>query len=611
MNPINSNLQHDFHGSVRRGKFPRAQAVAEQAARLCVLSGDWKAAGSWHRRISHTLFLQGKYNEASAQAELAVETQPDPYERARALAHLAFMQIESFKCLDAFLTLGKAEEFSRSLPNNHYLQSLIYGFQALAFERSGDPDRAVLEYERAIKTVRRHEGAHPGRRAAHIFNNFGYFLTRNHQPAKGEEHILFALKLLEKHRQPHGEAIYLDSLGYAYTLMGRHDVAEAVLRKAARVFRAIPDKVQLLVTTLHLSDLHERMMQHERAHREATKALELATETGFQPLINRSRELLLNIKVPSSGTHKSPSGLHGLLYSSRQMQSIITSLRVVAATDEVVLLCGETGTGKELLAQAIHQESRRRDKPFVAFNCSTLTRELAESRLFGYRRGSFTGAMTDEIGVIRAAAGGTIFLDEIGDLSLESQGALLRFLQSNEVQPVGANRPIKVDVRIVAATNRDLKSEVTRGRFRKDLYYRLSVVTIQVPPLRERIEDVIMLSKQFAQQYARQYGLPEPTLGAEELKRITKYHWPGNVRELENYIKRRLLFGMSDCPLEPMEGVAAGQRSDWRDLSIEEKRCRIVEAVEANSGNITHAARQLGLSRRTIQRMLKKSETSE
>lgn len=299
-------------------------------------------------------------------------------------------------------------------------------------------------------------------------------------------------------------------------------------------------------------------------------------------------------------TPNSSRSFHGLVYSSKAMNSLICRLRVIATTDEPVLVLGETGTGKELVARALHEESNRRALAFVPFNCSALSRDLIESRLFGHRKGAFTGAYSDRSGVIRAAEGGTVFLDEIGDLTPEAQGALLRFLQSGEVQPIGATVPAHVNVRVVAATNRDLNHDVKCGSFRNDLYFRLNVATLFLPPLRSRREDVRELILHFTHVYSKQYGVHEPALTHDELVRLAEYEWPGNVRELENYVKRRILFGDTEIQAESLSD--RGNALCWRAFSEEEKRARLRDALEKNSHNVTRTARQLGISRRTVQR---------
>jgi transcriptional regulator with GAF, ATPase, and Fis domain len=288
------------------------------------------------------------------------------------------------------------------------------------------------------------------------------------------------------------------------------------------------------------------------------------------------------------------------------MRYLICRLKVIAATDEVVLILGESGTGKELVARAVHQESRRRGNPLVPFNCSALSRELIESRLFGYRKGAFTGAYSDHQGVIGAAAAGSVFLDEIGDLTLEAQGALLRFLNNGEIQPVGATRSVIANVRVMAATNRDLRSEVGAGRFRKDLYYRLNVTTLFVPALRTRLEDVRELAHHFAGVYSHEYGKAELEFTREEMTRLVEHEWPGNVRELESCIKRLILFGELDIERDGSQPSEPARL--WRSLTDPEKRRRVMESLESNGWNVTLAANALGICRRTVQRIVRKEK---
>jgi transcriptional regulator with GAF, ATPase, and Fis domain len=591
-------LQREYLKAMRSIDFQSALDIARRAARFYEERDELTAAGDWHLNISSSLWRQGRYAEAVPEAELSASLHPHPVNRAIALANLAYIHIESFKLSDAFLALGQAAETARSFPHEFRLKSLIQGFSALAFERAGDTGRALVDYEAAINTLRCDERLFQ-QHGAHLFNNFGYFLAHNQQLESAGEHILLALDVLKRMPSLHRQAIYLDSLGYVYGLSRKPAEAEKNLRRAAQIFKAIPDKTQLVVTLLHLGELHERTGQHRAARREATRALQFATEVNAVPLINKAQSILLNIKSPVTQRAVQPSTFHGLLYSSQQMRAVIRQVKIVAQTDEVVLFYGETGTGKELMARAVHQESRRANAPFIPFNCSAITRDLIESRLFGYRRGAFTGATLDHPGVIREAAGGTLLLDEIGDLSCEAQGALLRFLQAGEIQPIGESKPVMVDVRTLAATHRNLKLEVEAGRFRADLFYRLNVATIHIPPLRSRRDDIIALSNHLLDLYSAKYGLSKPTLTGDELERLTGHDWPGNVRELESWIKRFLLFGQSS--FETSSGAA---EVSWRKLAAPEKRRRLIEALKENNGNISISARQLGLSRRTIQKLL-------
>jgi transcriptional regulator with PAS, ATPase and Fis domain len=224
------------------------------------------------------------------------------------------------------------------------------------------------------------------------------------------------------------------------------------------------------------------------------------------------------------------------------MRKLKTELAGLSGSRATVIVTGESGSGKEVVARALHRLSARAERPYVAFNCAAVPRELFEGQLFGYRRGAYTGAATDHPGVLRAAHGGTLFLDEIGELPLEVQPKLLRFLENGEIFPLGETRPAQVDVRVIAATHRDLGQLVREGRFREDLYYRLQVVPVRVPPLRERREDIIALARHFVNHLSPE-GKEPPQLGPDALAALVAHTWPGNVRELRNVIERSLAFG--------------------------------------------------------------------
>jgi DNA-binding NtrC family response regulator len=287
--------------------------------------------------------------------------------------------------------------------------------------------------------------------------------------------------------------------------------------------------------------------------------------------------------------------------------------RKAAASRSTVLLLGESGTGKELFARAIHRWSDRKAEPFVAINCVGLSRELLESDLFGHEGGAFTGAHQQKRGKLELANGGTVFLDEVGDISPEIQTKLLRFLQEREFERVGGTRTIAVDVRIVAATNRDLEAAVKDGRFREDLYYRLSVIPISLPPLRERREDVVDLGRFFLQRFALETKKRFTDLTAEAQGRLLAYGWPGNVRELANVIERAVVLGpgptiaLHDLPPR----VAAARPGDGSDLLSYRKavdayrREPVLRALERHAGNRTAAAQALGLQRTSLSRLLR------
>lgn len=299
-----------------------------------------------------------------------------------------------------------------------------------------------------------------------------------------------------------------------------------------------------------------------------------------------------------------------------EFRALLRSAQIVAATDVTVLVLGESGTGKELLARAIHTESSRHAAPFVAINCAALPEALAESELFGHRKGAFTGAVTHNAGRIRSAEGGTLFLDEVGELPLNIQAKLLRFLESGECQAVGESAAVQTNVRVIAATHRDLYEQVQRGAFREDLYYRLNVVPLELPPLRQRREDVPLLLGHLLGEIAARYELDVPHLTDQSLGLLRDYHWPGNVRELRNFCERMvvLLAGREIHPTNlprEMQAVAGERAAPFAlpDSGVrldELEQSLIRQALDKAQGNRSRAARLLGLSRDTLLYRLKK-----
>ena len=306
---------------------------------------------------------------------------------------------------------------------------------------------------------------------------------------------------------------------------------------------------------------------------------------------------------------------HNLVGDSAPMRRVYERLARVARADTTVLITGETGTGKELAARAIHSNSARARRPFIAINCAALTESLLESELFGHERGAFTGAVTQKKGKIELADGGTLFLDEIGEMPLVLQGKLLRVLQEREFDRVGGTRPVKVDVRLISATNRNLGQEVQAGRFREDLYFRLNVVALEMPPLRERPGDIPALARHFLNRYAPKAGRRLRGLSRAALDSLTAYDWPGNVRELENTIERAAVLGSSeeilreDLPDAIIEAsvVPSGDTPDGKFHSavVESKKNAIVQAFRSAGGSYTDAARLLGLHPNYLHRLIK------
>jgi transcriptional regulator with PAS, ATPase and Fis domain len=278
-----------------------------------------------------------------------------------------------------------------------------------------------------------------------------------------------------------------------------------------------------------------------------------------------------------------------------------------------VLVSGESGTGKELVARTIHERSALADGPFVAVNCAGLAETLLDSQLFGHRRGAFTGAVADHDGVFRAASGGTLFLDEVAEIPLGLQAKFLRAIQEREVVPLGSTRAIAVDVRLIAATNRDIEAEVDAGGFRRDLFYRLNVVRIELPPLRARADDVPVLVEHFVNRYSRQYGVAPKAVTADALAVLQSYDWPGNVRELQNVVERTFALSdadtitLNDLPLQLRRPDSRATTAPAARHTLDEnERVLIAETLSASGGNKNEAARRLGIDRQRLYRKLRK-----
>jgi DNA-binding NtrC family response regulator len=351
----------------------------------------------------------------------------------------------------------------------------------------------------------------------------------------------------------------------------------------------------------------------------ALEALRLGARdvVGVPPSIARIEELLAS----SGGVPAKPcdcddmSGEHAIIGRSPALFDAFLTVARVASTRATLLLRGESGTGKELLARTVHEHSGRATKPFVAVNCAAIPDGLLESELFGYERGAFTGAIARRLGRIERASGGTLFLDEIGDMSLSLQAKLLRVLQEGEIERIGGDAPISIDARVVAATHRDLEAEVAAGRFREDLYYRLAVISIELPPLRARGEDVVLLAEYYLREYSACHGRTAQMLHGDTLAALRAYRWPGNVRQLRNTIERAVLITQGEVVLpchlpEEIRTAAATERSLLPDelLPLQEmERRHIRRALDATGGHVARAADILGIHRNTLRRKLQES----
>jgi two-component system nitrogen regulation response regulator NtrX len=304
-----------------------------------------------------------------------------------------------------------------------------------------------------------------------------------------------------------------------------------------------------------------------------------------------------------------------IIGESVPMKALRQQLTLMAATNGRVLIFGESGTGKELIAHAIHAASPRANEPFVEVNCAAIPEEMIESELFGHRRGSFPGAVEDKIGKLQKADGGTLFLDEVGDMSLRTQAKVLRALEEQRLEPVGASESVQVDVRVVASTNKNLEEEIERGNFREDLFYRLNVVPFHVPPLRERIEDVPLLAEHFLKEFTTAYGRKPKELTREAVAVLCDYPWPGNVRELRNLMERIVIMNPQTridarhIPLDRSRRSVAFKPAErfgsLQDVREAAERDYILRKLEETGGNVTRAAELLGLERSHLYRKMK------
>jgi transcriptional regulator with GAF, ATPase, and Fis domain len=362
-----------------------------------------------------------------------------------------------------------------------------------------------------------------------------------------------------------------------------------------------------------LLETDDRSRLFDAAHLRLVMAVAAIAATAFEharqveSLEDANRRLQAQINVD-----------HNMVGESRSMRDVYRRIARVAPTDSTVLIRGESGTGKELVARAIHRNSPRAEKPFVAINCAAITETLLESELFGHEKGAFTGAVAQKKGKIETAEGGTLFLDEIGELSLALQAKLLRVLQDREFDRVGGTRRIKVDFRLVAATNRDLEVAIDMGAFRRDLYYRLNVVALTMPPLRERRDDIPLLASWFVRRHGDKARRPVSGLSAEAVACLTAYDWPGNVRELENAIEHAVVLGtavlilpddlpdaIAEADTSPPAEAGGSATLRFHDAIKQTKKDLILRAVEESAGNYNGAARLLGLHPNYLHRLIK------
>ena len=384
------------------------------------------------------------------------------------------------------------------------------------------------------------------------------------------------------------------------------DTVEEGLRTLEDILRAAPS-TKVIVLTGSGDRTNARRAIELGAFDYLSKSADLGE---YQMVLRRSTYLQTLESETARETAEAEAGarFEEIIGSTPRMTEIFNMVSLVAKTDVTVLVQGESGTGKELVARAVHSKSRRRNAPFVPINCGAIPETLLESELFGHEKGAYTGAHVQRKGKLELADGGTVFLDEIAEMPLPLQVKLLRFLQERKVERLGGRQPIHVDTRVIAASNKDLKADIVAGGLREDLYFRLSVVTITLPPLRERAEDIGMLANAFlrraCQEYRRKLRFSEESLSA-----ISQYQWPGNIRELENAVQRASIMARGQF-IEPADlGIPTPGRIER--LSLREARNRVerqvvVDALTRTRGNISRAATELGVSRPTLHGLLEK-----
>jgi transcriptional regulator with GAF, ATPase, and Fis domain len=427
---------------------------------------------------------------------------------------------------------------------------------------------------------------------------------------RGPDESIRVSRTVSKWVLQHGESLLTNNLAEAKDLA----TAESLITERPRSILCVP--LIMLERTLGVIylDTAEPDSVFDKDHLQLVSAISAITSVAienarhFEWLVSENQRLIADFNLE-----------HNIVGESPRVRDVLQFIAKVAPTDSTVLLTGESGTGKELVARAIHQNSKRADKPFMAVNCSALAESLLESELFGHEKGSFTGALALKKGRIEIADGGTLFLDEIGELSLPLQVKLLRVLQERNFERVGGTRTINVDIRLVTATNKNLGDAVAAGAFRQDLFYRLNVVGLETPPLRERQEDIPLLANYFAAKYGEKCSRRVTGIAAEAHARLLAYDWPGNVRELENAIERAVVLGntdrilLEDLPESVLESEPAPTTSGtkYHEAVAQTKKQIILSAMDQAKGGYTDAAKLLGVHPNYLHRLIRNLNLKE
>lgn len=400
---------------------------------------------------------------------------------------------------------------------------------------------------------------------------------------------------LEKVRVNAYELILMD-MNYGISTTGEEGIA--LLRKV-KIFQ--PDTPVILITAWGSIELAVEGIK--------AGAFDFITKPWNNRLLLQRIDTAISVYSKKQATRNSPFNPGGIIARNSEMMSLLATVERIAPTDAPVLILGENGTGKEMIANAIHINSRRRDNPFVMVNLGGISQSLFESEMFGHAKGAFTGAVGVRKGRFELADSGTIFLDEIGDLDLSSQVKMLRVLQQHTFEMLGDSRPKKVDIRVVCATNADIPAMVREGKFREDLFYRINLITLRVPPLRERPDDIPLLVRHFMASFVNTSGSEPRTISADAMEYLTRLPYPGNIRQLKNMVERAVLMGgkrleVADFSSQP--GAEAAPDFAASSTLVDAERSAIAQALERAGGNHSTAARILGITRQTLYRRMEK-----
>jgi tetratricopeptide (TPR) repeat protein len=417
----NNSLWRSYQRLIVGGDSLQAFTAALDAASLFEERADFRGSGFWHREAYYGIYLHSKPASPIYSKSGERDRQKQPVLKLIASAKQHALRLRFY---DAFKLLAQAEEMSRSLPNNEYLLALFYGCRALCMNRVGDIEHTISDYEQAIELMLR---AGNLRRAAGLLNSLGFCLAEDQQFERGRECLLRGLEIAERVNARSIQAVLRDSLGYSYSMSKDYYRAESLLKRSTEFFVTDSDLLARIASRLRLHAFYEITHNTDVCINRADEILSAASLLPYEPLRLQLEKRFSRLCKARSRSALQPQAFHGIVYTNGKMEETVSRIRQISQTREAVLILGESGTGKELVARALHQESNRHNGPFIPFNCSSLSRELVESRLFGHRKGSFTDAKSDQLGVIRAADNGTLFLDEIGDLDPQCQGALLRF----------------------------------------------------------------------------------------------------------------------------------------------------------------------------------------